>query len=552
MRLLHRLLFLFLPACLIVSGAVPSWAQVTTPGSQPYNRIHFHKEHWQMLHTPGCTVYFQRGSDSLCAALLRAFPEASALVKQRMGAALTGVPNILIYPSAIQLYESNIGSRSPQYFALPTFVTRGSRILLSYDGSYEALSDQLRQALARSVWEVQLGSASLAAQAKSSTPGELSPFWFKEGALRYFAEGWPVERESALQRMFNSDSLAFFGAVVGKDAALAGQAFCYYLATTYRPDAVKQVFFQLRKRKPLPRALRLVAKRDAPALYADCFTWMQHRFALTTIAAQVNNPMAIVTPALAKTDSVRLPLFTGKKGKGKRSSRKVKDIGYVRSWLLSPSGDQLAWVTQSAGHRRKVFVSDLRTKRVTLLCSYQLPPWLTSYEADAYPLLVWNEHSGELLVVTPLKGAIAITTYSVIGSKGRSTVLPLIDGAGKVIPLADGHYLLAAWLRGQSDLVSYDPRAEKYHPLTADRFDDGEPVLSGEQVFFLSERPKGGQGADSLRLLQGIYSLHGKEVVPEVADTLSFARWSQPVALKDGRAAGGYHQGRKGAGGINP
>ena len=522
---------LLLLLLLAAAGNERSYGQATTSSNEPYNRIRFHHDHWQVLHAPSCSVYFPKGSDSLCAFVLREFPEAAARIRERVGTGITGVPNIILYPSADQLYESNIGGSSPQEYALPTFVTKGSRMLLSYDGSYAGLTAELYEAIARSVWQTQLGSASLAAQAKSSTPGELVPYWFSEGAIRYLAEGWPVEREDALRALWNSDSLTFFGALVGKNAALTGQAFSYYLCQKYRPDAVKQVLFQLRKRKPLPRALRLVAKRDAGGLYSDCFAWMQERFGIVY-------PVADTTATTTK-DEVRLRVPLGKRKK-RRTQRGQLRKGQIISFLLSPNAQQVAWTVAAPGHQRKVFVCDMKSGRRVMVCRYKLPPWLTSYEQDRYPLLSWDEHTGELLIIRPGKGKITIERYSSDGAQAGKTVLPLIDGAGSVSAGQDS-YLLAAWLKGQDDIVSYDPSKEKYTPLTADRYDDSQPAMDGKGgskssgLYFISERPKSGIGKDSLRPLQGIYELRGASVHPVFADTLGYASWSMPVPLPDGR-----------------
>ncbi len=64
-----------------------------------------------------------------------------------------------------------------------------------------------------------------------------------------------------------------------KYPAIAGQAFCNFLAQRYAEQAPRQILFQLRQGKTLARAIRLICKRPLDTLTAQCFAFYQQRSA---------------------------------------------------------------------------------------------------------------------------------------------------------------------------------------------------------------------------------------------------------------------------------
>ena len=171
------------------------------PNERTTNRFQFHKYKWQTLHTDAFHIYFPRGYDSLCAFAARELPGALELTRRRMLSTLRGEPNLIIYPSVDQLYESNVGGFEPTTYTLPTVVLKGNRLLVGFTGSYARFRDDIREAVVRAVWQEQL-KPDLLSQAKGSVKAKEIPVWFIEGAIDYFATGWMVKDEDALKEAF--------------------------------------------------------------------------------------------------------------------------------------------------------------------------------------------------------------------------------------------------------------------------------------------------------------------------------------------------------------
>lgn len=485
---------------------------------QRYYRFQYDKYHWQVFHTKAFHVYFTAGSDSLASFVARETPKAIGHVKKEMLSSDIKEPNIIIYPSTDQLYESNIGSYEPEQYTLPTFVYKGSRVLLAYKGSYADLKAQLYEALVRYEWESRLSENNLGDQAKGTAKKDEVPMWFKEGAIRYLANGWSIQDEDKFRISFKDNTFTSWQQALNYEPRLAGQAFCYFLTEHYQPKIVAQISFQLRK-KSLQRSIRLVTKHTLDSLYSQCYEYYKTRFTVK----EKDQPLA------------QTLILKHRKG-------------IVNKVLISPDESYIAYAVTTY-NRRTIYIDDLKNETTKKVTSYELPPWIDDHSADMYPLLQWHLDGKQLYVAIPKKGKITISRYTTDGNLIEAVKLYGVDGISSFGPLSDREYLLAGYRRGESDIVQYNENKEKYTTWTDDSYDDNSPVwISKKQLLFLSDRPKVtkqkvfkiGVGYDPDTLWQGIYTIHDKQIEPVAIDTISYIKWDKLTPLADGQLLATY------------
>lgn len=518
----------FLLFCILVAPFLNQIASAQQ--SFTYNRFQYHKYKWQQRLTEDLHVYFPKGCDSLGSYIIHEYPMALSRVKKNMGTSLSATPNIIIYPSTDQLYESNVGGSELKDLTLPTFITKGSRLLLAYNGSYEQLGQELREAIARSIWEAQLNGTSVEAQATGATQ-ETVPYWFKEGAIRYLSNGWQIKDEDALQRSFQQNEFHNWNEVIAKHQTIAGLAFCYFLTEKYLPNAVMQTYFQLRKRKPLPTALRLITKRRIDSLYTQCFNFYQARVAAPS-GFQPPSPKGKDNASNHTSDKLQTTALKHPKGK-------------VLLVLPDPKNDYLAYVL-STPFKRTVYCYSIKNKTTKKQISYNLPPWISDHSDNAYPIVSWSASGKELLITLPEKGKIIVKHYDPQGGFMDKTTLNGADGISTIQELKDKDLLLSAWRNGQSDIVIFNDRKDKYQPLTNDSYDDSHPAIitagKNTEFYFSSNRPDSNRtkkrnnpnGKDTLVDAQGIYKRTEKAVIPVHTDTVKYLHYDQPQVLPDG------------------
>ncbi|XZF15423.1 hypothetical protein ACTHGU_04735 [Chitinophagaceae bacterium MMS25-I14] len=488
LRRRERLLLLMLLLICKIAQAQP----------QTYNHIQYHSYQWRAFHTSAFHIYFPQGSDSLCKYVAKEYPEAVKRIKQRMGTSLAEVPAIIIYPSVDQQYETNIGSDiaatgTPEgAVTLPTFILKGNRMVLHFNGSYDALKTQLYEAIARSIWEQQ-NQNNLAGQATGVPPKELIPYWFKEGAIRYFARQWPVTAEDELRRSFGANHYQNWEEITGRQPALAGQAFCYFLSEKFYPTAVMQTYFQVRKRKAIPAALRLVTKTRIDSLYAQCFHFYQNRFATTANDTPVNK-----TSSLTETNVI------------------PHRPGAIRQVLQSPDGRAIAYIV-STPHKRTVYTYQPVNKSTYQLIAYTMPPWLADHSADNYPLISWADNGKDLLVALPEKGKIIVRRFSITGTFEDKYTLPTADGIQSLQQTDDHTFLLSAWKQGELDVIEYNAKKNKYQFIGKYDYDQFRLV-------------KTTGNSDPLRFIRTYRQKHTDS--GWINDTQSHIRYDKPI-LKD-------------------
>ncbi len=489
---------------LLLWGWYPVQAQ-----QEPYHRFQYHRFQWRSFQTEIYHLYYPAGNDSLAALIAGEMPGALKDIRKKIGAGIAGTPNVIVYPSVDQLYESNIGMTEMETFSFPTFVYKNQRMLLAYTGNAEDLRAQVRLSVARCVWESQLREGD---EAGSQLKGkELSPYWFREGAIRYFALDWGIADEDRIYRLLCDTLCTYWQAVLEREAVTGGQAFCYFLSQQYHPATVARMFVHLRKGKSLSRALRLVTKRELSTLLAECMLWYRQRL-------QPGGQDSVVPAALT--------VLPHKQKKGA-----------VRSVQLSAGDDKVLYEIEGY-HKRVIYSYDPGSGQKRKLLTYRLPPYLDEHTTDPYPL--WEAGKQGLTVTMPVKGKMTAGFYDGRGKRSERYILKAIDGLQTIQMPAKNRWLLSAYRNGHSDIVEYDPQKDKYHPFTRDHWYDGAFALRAEDnsfyPYWISDRPlPGATGADSLRRWQGIFHKPGSVPAPVVADTLPYAQWSRPVLLKDGR-----------------
>jgi hypothetical protein len=447
---------------------------VTAQTTAPFNRFQYHDYKWKVLHTPMFQLYFPQGYDSLASFASVQLPDIMTAVKTATMIEVKDMPNILIYPSLDQLYESNIGMHQEETVTFPTINLKGNRVILAFDGSFEHLKTQLKEAWVRLCWEEQFKKD---ASEQLSNKQSLIPAWFKEGCIGYFANGWTIEDEDRLQQLLSNDKIQHWNALTDANASLSGRAFCYFLSQKYRPDAVVQTFFQLRQGKSLPRALKLVTKRTADTLNVQCLRYFKSR------------DLSHINAGLYNADT--LQSFLEKTFKGTFFSMQYNSDSSSLLFILQKNNKRVAYITGT----KSLYEPNLTAlKKLKPFMYYLMPPWLSEHSKDIYPLIYWQERGP--VAIMPVKGKLKLLVFDGMGRPVTNRIFYGIDGIHTIVPWNANQWLLSAYRCGRSDIVAYDVNAARYTPLTKDNADHTELALSKGNAFTIIYRS--GYPSDSL------------------------------------------------------
>ncbi|MFA6058688.1 MAG: hypothetical protein WC756_10855 [Taibaiella sp.] len=480
-----------------------------------FNRFQYHNYSWKALHTEAFHVFFPKGYDSLASFASVQLPDIMAEVKKDIGTDIKSTPNLIIYPSPDQLYESNIGLYETQIQTFPTINLKGSRVVVAFDGSWEHFRLQLKEAWVRLSWEEQFKND---AEEQLTNRKQLMPSWFKKGCTRYFTKGWGIYDEDALEQVFKQQPLDW-EALISRNESLAGQAFCYFLSKKYRNDAAKQILFQLRQGKSLGKAARLITKRKLDTLKAQCFNFYQQRY------IDPSNDNFITADTLGS--------FLEKTYKGQLFSLAYNEDSSYVFFIIAKDNHREIYLAQTKVLRNG-------KEEVKPFAKYSMPPWLDDFSKDPYPVMHWKQTNG-VDIVLPVKGKMLLQHYNLHGVLTGTDVLYGIDGINEIEEW-NKDFLLSAYRKGRSDIISYDPQRLRYKAWTGDQADHTELTLS-EKDGMIAYRS--GYPADSLyhkdslakdygiytQSVQGEAKLIAKTKDKQITRDSAYITWHDPKAI---------------------
>jgi len=475
-----------------------------------YNRFQYHKYTWRALHTGMFHIYFPAGYDSLCRFASVQLPDIAAEIRKASGTDLSKIPNIIIYPSADQLYESNIGIYDKAQQTFPTINLKGSRIAVAFNGSYEDFRKELKEAWVRMSWE-EVFKADMEEQLTNRP--QLMPSWFKEGCIRYFSDGWPVSAEDRVMDHLARDA-GNVDSFIAADPVLYGQAFCYFLSVRYRKDAARQIVAQLRQGKSLKRSVRLVTRQVLDTLNNQCVKFYRQRYRFYPQVQQENVPADSLLNKIAANAAIAFKQY-------------------------SPDGKHIAF-TADNGLKRSVYLIPVKGKdsdhKIHPVATYLLPPWISDLRKDIYPLISWEDDSRYVLIAMPEKGRIRVRRYTADGILADSRILYGVDGIGSLYKWDTRSWIMAAFRRGQSDIVLYQANKSSYAPLTTDLRDNTALAINTSRSAIAY---RSGYPADSITAIDtptrqyGIYYKDISDNLNKASDTMlardsAYITWTMP------------------------
>lgn len=519
---------LLLTICFCLGGSMDIAAQ-TAP---PYNRFQYHNYKWKVLRTPLFQLYFPGGYDSLASLASVQLPDIIAEVKKVTATDVKNVPNLIIYPSLDQLYESNIGMHQQEIQTFPTVNLKGDRVMLAFDGSYAHFRSRLKAAWVMVCWEEQFKND---LEEQLNNQRSFVPRWFKEGCIRYWAYGWEIADEDKLQQLIHTDTVNNWETLSSKDAALSGQAFCYFLVHRYRDDAVMQCFFQMKQGKSLARAVRLITKHRLDSLTNECIRYYKARTNNNTLNNNTSNSNHL------SLDKDTLQSLLEARYKGKLFSMDYN------------SDHSVAVFVMQRNNRRDLFIAKVKDLndpefKAKAFSYYLMPPWLEEHDADRYPVLQWQQNGHAITSIQPEKGKLKIFSFNLQGNPLTQRTMYGMDGVDAFTPWNASQYLLSAYRRGRSDIVGYDINTLRYTPLTTDYADHTALMVSRG-----SAKPliiyRSGYPADSLYHTDSVvkdYGIYTKEISNDfkeaakqqdilIAKDSAYIQWYRPF-VSDGNA----------------
>lgn len=476
-----RLLFLW--ACLLAG----KWgkAQFYQGSNVEFgkNRVQYRAFDW--LYYPGdhFEVYYYIGGDKFAEYVLRSAETQLSEMEKFFDFSLDDKVQVLAYLKQSEFRQSNIGVTTDDQTNLGgTARILGNKMFVYYEGDHRALDLQIRQNLARVIFNQMLYGGDWKDVLKSNTLLSI-PRWYEDGLVRFAALGTSEDSEVFMRDQIMNGRFKSLNRLFGHQAALAGQAFWSYISDVYGEAVIANILYMARISRNVESGFTFVLGADLEALTKDFLKYYKGRYSASRPEQIPGKP---IQPQLSsRRDKRKWKKTTQQMGDVKVRVRKKYDYYQFR---LSPDGEKLAYVTNEWG-QYKLWIYDVQNGKKHRI--FKRDSKIERLVDKSFPVIAWHPSGQVLAYIFEKKGRLFLGTYNLEDKKHTTKELFRLE---KVIDMQysrDGKKIIFSGVnRGQTDLYLYQVIGNNFQQLTNDLYDDLYPkfIDNDQRIIFSSNR----------------------------------------------------------------
>jgi len=499
---------------LLLMAMIPmAHAQFYNGMNMPFgkNRVQWGDFHWSYYRNDNFDVYFYQGGDDLAKYAQAYAKEQIPQLEGRLNSNFKKKVQFIVFNSMGDFKQSNINleeEESGNTGGITKII--GSKVILYFDGDYTHFEAQIREGIARLLFNQVMNGTSIGSQIRNSYRYDI-PQWFRDGLVAFIAGNWDSYKENKLQRGITSGNYKKINHLHNEDALIAGYSFWNFIDEKYGSKSFNDILALAENTKNIRRALLYVTGKEYKKLVEEWYEYYKARY--ETIMA--NQP----------TDLMKL---------------KYKKYRTFTQPSISPNGKHIAYVSNDEGKIR-LWLEDLQTGKRQQL-------FKAGYHSDenidtSFPLLAWHPNSEILSFLIEEKGKIQLYNLDIKTGKQASTFLFDFQ---KVSSFSYAHksrkIVLAATRMGKPDIYVYNLFSNTLEQITNDYHTDLSPVFTFDdrQIVFSSNRDNDTLKVDDKIGFQNkqfdlfAYNYANKGDVLQNLTQQRFSNSILPEALKDG------------------
>ncbi|MEO6915228.1 MAG: hypothetical protein ABI151_05795, partial [Chitinophagaceae bacterium] len=443
------------------------------------NRVQFKKFKWDYIQTSNFNTYYSQNGDPLAKYVAQVAEKELPDLESFTEYGLQRRANIIVYNSFNEYEQSNIGLGFDWQTAGGSTKLVNNKMVIYFNGNHQDLKRQIRQGIAQILMSNILFGDDLGEFATNQALLDL-PKWLTDGYVDYAGQNWSTDLDDKLKSAILSGDYKNFYQFAFEKPMLAGHAFWYYIAETYKKENVTYFLYLARVYRNLNGASQRIAKMKFKDLLKQFMEFQETRYD-KDIRSRRNSPkgsMSVVEEVSKNKDFLRF------------------------SANPAPRSQTYAVVEFKKGIERVVLYNNYVDRKVLLKSGVR--------QADNtpnpnYPQLAWDPKGNRLAVVYWAEGKIKLFVYDLLTKyKTIKQDLDEFDQIQDFKFMLDGNTLLfSAVKKGQSDIFVYKIDSKKTDQITNDVYDDLDasfvafPGKSG--IIYSSNRPSpGAKSADSI------------------------------------------------------
>ena len=475
------------------------------------NRVQWGDFHWSYYMNDNFDVYFYQGGDDLAKYAQAYAKDQIPRLETRLNSRFRKKVQFIVFNSKGDFKQSNIDLEEEEN-GNTGGITKiiGSNVILYFDGDYTHFEAQIREGIARLLFNQIMNGISIGSQIRSSYRYDI-PQWFQDGLVAFIAGNWDCHKEARLQRGIVSGNYKKINHLHDEDALIAGYSFWNFIDEKYGNKSFNDILTLAENTKNVRKALLYVTGKEYKKLVEEWFTFYKTRYDAVFVN-QPNEPMKL----------------------------KYKKYRTFTQPNISPNGQYIAYVSNDEGKIR-LWLEDLQNGKRRQL-------FKAGYRSDenidtSFPLLAWHPNGNILSFIIEEEGKIQLYNLDINSNKKASTYLFDFQ---KVSSFSYAHksrkIVLAATRMGKPDIYVYNLFSNTLEQITNDWYTDLDPVFSFDdrQIVFSSNRDNDSlKNDDKIRFQNKQFDLfaYNYNTKSDMLQNLTQQRYSNsilPEPLKDG------------------
>ena len=475
------------------------------------NRVQWGDFHWSYYMNDNFDVYFYQGGDDLAKYAQAYAKDQIPRLETRLNSRFRKKVQFIVFNSKGDFKQSNIDLEEEEN-GNTGGITKiiGSKVILYFDGDYTHFEAQIREGIARLLFNQIMNGISIGSQIRSSYRYDI-PQWFQDGLVAFIAGNWDCHKEARLQRGIVSGNYKKINHLHDEDALIAGYSFWNFIDEKYGNKSFNDILTLAENTKNVRKALLYVTGKEYKKLVEEWFTFYKTRYE-TVFVNQPNEPMKL----------------------------KYKKYRTFTQPNISPNGQYIAYVSNDEGKVR-LWLENLQNGKRRQL-------FKAGYRSDenidtSFPLLAWHPNGNILSFIIEEEGKIQLYNLDINSNKKASTYLFDFQ---KVSSFSYAHksrkIVLAATRMGKPDIYVYNLFSNTLEQITNDWYTDLDPVFSFDdhQIVFSSNRDNDSlKNDDKIRFQNKQFDLfaYNYNTKSDMLQNLTQQRYSNsilPEPLKDG------------------
>ncbi len=432
------------------------------------SRLQYKKFQWKFYQSKHFNTYVSQGGTELGRFVSLLAEEELPSIETFVEYSLEHRADIVVYNSYDDYKQSNIGSGLDLQNSGGMTTLVNNKLIVYFDGNHSHLKQQIREGIAKILMGNILFGENVGEFASNQALLDL-PVWLTDGYIAYAAEPWNTKLDDDLKEVILSGDYDKFYKFAFKKPQLAGHAFWYYIAETYKPENVTYFMYLARIYKSLNQASLKICKKKFKEVIIDFMEYQDEKYN-RDIAKRRNNPKGSIAASedVSKNDYYRFQVNPNPRDNSYAEVEFSK--GVYRTKLVDAYGDATVLLERGVLTRQ----GDVNPN---------------------YPILAWDVKGRDLLVIYWEKGKTKMFEYDVVG--GYKKNLQSIDYFEQILDasfmLDPNTVIFSAVKNGHTDIYTYKIEEREIKQITNDIYDDLNPTFvsfpNRTGIIFSSNRP---------------------------------------------------------------